>query len=86
MSQGPSRPPLTYPPNLEPAPNARTFSFNWTSRFLTAVSSGVRLPLTNNTIIFETISHPTDKTRPKGLPIDEYKATWEYADVIDFGF
>ncbi len=25
-------------------------------------------------------------TGPEGLPIDEYKATFEYSDAIDFGF
>ncbi len=25
-------------------------------------------------------------TGPEGLPINEYKAAWGYADVIDFGF
>jgi hypothetical protein len=25
-------------------------------------------------------------TGPEGLPINEHKAVWEYADVIDFGF
>ena len=25
-------------------------------------------------------------TGPEGLPVDEFKALWDYADVIDFGF